>query len=362
MIPLRNSIKVLLGFLLVIGAIGLLAILFPLAYRTPWAGFGPRAVPPEGVEPAKTLWDWMEFLIVPLFLAIIAIWFNRQQRIAEKRSELEQAHREVLDSYLESMTRFLVDHSLRESPQDGVVRGIARASTLSAIRRLDGKHRSVILQFLHETGLIRKGQQVVDLEGADLQNLWLTGFDLRDANLSGADLTRATVSIDHEPEHVSFLAKPPLVVARIHYMANLAGSALERTRFYQARMGFTYLADVKARGVDFRGANLNRSILTGADLEEAWFEGSNLQGANLAGANLRNAIFHDPTGCFITPFMYLVRIVSWIAGTDLYPGAAMLDGADLSGADLRGATISAKQLASARSLAGAILNDRPAEA
>lgn len=362
-IRLRNSIKLAVALLLALAAIGLLGLLISAAYRISWLGFSERPAPPEGLEPAKTLWDWMELCIAPLFLAIIAsfiaLWFSRQQRIAAKRSELHQAYKVVLESFLDRMTQFLVEHSLRESPEESVVRDITRAWTLSSLRRLDGKHRSVILQFLNESGLITKGEEILSLEGADLQNLWLTGFDLRNANLNGADMTGASVDIEHDTEHVSYLAKPPLRVGNIHYMANLAESTLAGTRFYQARMGFTYLRDIRAPRADFRGADLNRSILAGADFNGAWFEGSNLQVANLAGADLRNAIFHGPTGCFHTPFLFIARIFWWIAGLDNVGGTAMLHGADLSGADLRGATISEKQLASVRSLEGAILHDEP---
>lgn len=363
-IRLRNSIKLAIDLLLALAAIGLLGLLISLAYRIPWLGLGARAAPPEGLEPAKTLWDWMELCIAPLFLAIIAsviaVWFSRQQRSAEKRSDLQQSHKAVLESFTDRMTQFLLEHSLRESPEESPIRDVARAWTLSSLHRLDGKHRSVILQFLYESGLIASGDRVLSLEGANLQHLWLTGFDLRSANLSGADMTGASVDIEHDPEHVSYLAKPALRVGNIHYMANLAESTLAGTRFYQSRMGFAYLRDIKAPGADFRGADLNRSILTGADLNGAWFEGANLQGANLAGADLRNAIFHEPTGCFNTSFLFLARIVWWIAGLDTVVGSAMIHGADLSGADLRGATISKKQLATARSLEGAILRDEPA--
>jgi hypothetical protein len=37
-----------------------------------WTGFGG--------EPAKTLWDWLQLLIVPAVLALGALWFNYTQK------------------------------------------------------------------------------------------------------------------------------------------------------------------------------------------------------------------------------------------------------------------------------------------
>lgn len=44
----------------------------------------------------KTLWDFMELLIVPIVLAGIAIWFNRRMRDAEKKATDEQLREEAL--------------------------------------------------------------------------------------------------------------------------------------------------------------------------------------------------------------------------------------------------------------------------
>src|SRR3712207_6525243 len=59
-----------LGALLAIGAA---MWLFRRAAGVPWTGFGTR-----------TLWDWLQLLIIPVVLAVGAYLFNR----AERRNEL----------------------------------------------------------------------------------------------------------------------------------------------------------------------------------------------------------------------------------------------------------------------------------
>jgi uncharacterized protein YjbI with pentapeptide repeats len=71
------------------------------------------------------------------------------------------------------------------------------------------------------------------------------------------------------------------------------------------------LAEANFQGADLIEANLERAILTGADLSGAYLVGANLPQANLRGANL--------------------------SGSDL-------EGADLRGADLRGANLSSTSL------------------
>src|SRR5579864_1129885 len=64
-----------------------------------WTGFtsatGPTLKPNEQYRPAKTLWDWLQLLIVPLVLAIAALLFNlattrTEQKIGARRYKQDQ--------------------------------------------------------------------------------------------------------------------------------------------------------------------------------------------------------------------------------------------------------------------------------
>src|SRR5215218_5873867 len=98
---------------------------------------------------------------------------------------------------------------------------------------------------------------------------------------------------------------------------------------------------------DFRGINLSKTILGGADLREADLRGANLfGGADLRGADLSRA---DLRGAYL-------------GGADLsgaYLGGADLRRTDLTGADLRGAQEITNEVleSQARSLKEAIMPD-----
>lgn len=79
-------------------------------------------------QPTKSLWDWMQLLIIPIVLAGTAFLFN----LAMKRSELsieQQRHNreqmiaednqreEILQVYLDRMAGLLLDKGLRSSNQ-----------------------------------------------------------------------------------------------------------------------------------------------------------------------------------------------------------------------------------------------------
>lgn len=165
-----------------------------------WTGFG-----------TKTLWDLMELLIVPLVLAGGAYLLNesarkreqaaeeqtrqRERGIAEKRAETElniasdNRQETALQTYLDKMTELLIKENLRESKQESEVIAVARARTLTVLRRLDKDRKGALLRFLYEANLINKDKIVINLSEADL-----TEADLRRANLSGANLSRANLT------------------------------------------------------------------------------------------------------------------------------------------------------------------------
>jgi hypothetical protein len=102
-------------------------------------------------------------------------------------------------------------------------------------------------------------------------------------------------------------------------------------------------------GANLQGANLEGAYLKGADLKGADLRGANLRAANLVGVTLVNA----QLGGAHLGGAHLVRSI--LFGANL--AEANLRSANLEGAQLGGATVTDRQLAQAKSLAGATLPD-----
>jgi hypothetical protein len=63
----------------------------------------------------ETLWDWLQLLIIPLALAIIAIFFNRSDRKNEQRVASDNQQETALQEYIKEMSELLLHEKLRES-------------------------------------------------------------------------------------------------------------------------------------------------------------------------------------------------------------------------------------------------------
>ena len=207
-------------WMVIAGVVGIaLIVVLALGYWLDWdwTGLGPYMPPTKdnNFQRGKTLWDWLQLLIIPVVLAVAGFWLNQiqksreeeatdkrtiaEQEAAEKRAQTEREiasdyQREAaLQAYIDKMSELLLEKRLRGSAEDDEVRKIARVRTLRVLPRLDKERKRSVLQFLHESGLIEKGKRIIDLSGADLSGANLSGADLGSAR--GADLGAANLSV-----------------------------------------------------------------------------------------------------------------------------------------------------------------------
>ena len=63
----------------------------------------------------KTLWDWMQLLIIPAVLAIGAFLFNLATSQNEQKIAADKQREDLLQSYLDRMSELLLEKNLNES-------------------------------------------------------------------------------------------------------------------------------------------------------------------------------------------------------------------------------------------------------
>jgi Pentapeptide repeats (8 copies) len=206
-----------------------------------WTGLGPYFAPPDtkGTDfpRGRTLWDWLNLLIVPIMLGIGGFWLNALDKNRDKRAAEQQykTDREIaadnqreaeFQAYLEKMAEFILEKNLRDSLEDDEVRKIARARTLAVLRRLDAVRKGLVIQGLYDLDLISKDKSIISLNGAHFSGAHLKEANLSKVNLSGAhlreaDLSKANLSEAHLSE--ASLSGADLTLADLS-RANLEGA------------------------------------------------------------------------------------------------------------------------------------------
>lgn len=291
-------------------------VLLCLAIVASTSGFGPYDEVAAAARP-PTLWDWMGLLIVPIALALGAIWFNKAQkdlelrlaneaRLEDRRIAEDRQRQAILDSYLDRMADLLLKHIYPSELSDPSARSIARARTQTVLRGLDGDRKAHVLIFLAESGLISGEEPFIHLDGADLGGANLNGIFLPNTNfegvsMRGANLRRATfsravlrrVDLNEADMTGAFLNAANLELADLEkallISANMERSVLQVARLIGANMQRAQLVRANMQVAILDDANLYRAKLIEADMQHARLRRVNLSRANMNSVKIEHA-------------------------------------------------------------------------
>lgn len=288
----KNSLRILIGVCIIATILAIANLIIHPNTSPSWMGMKEFRYTVQSDElfiPAKTLWDWMNLLIVPAALALGIFFLNYFQRKSEQEIALDRQHQTTLEAYFDRMENLLLKENLRKSGDDEV-RGMARTRTLDVLRRIDGESKGHVLQFLHNARLIRRPDSLIDPNTKTFASsepiVSLEEADLKGVNLSWAIMTDV------------FFYRVYLQNANMHH-AHLNGAYMVSAILQDADMRYTDF-DVVARvnngrslllyadftGADLRGAKMNHCNLIGANLSDATLQGANMQGSCLDGTVL----------------------------------------------------------------------------
>lgn len=341
--PRRHVARKLTWIFAVLAILALLAlIVVRYGYTPDWTGFGENREPMNRAEEdlwrAKTLWDWLQLLIVPVALAVIAFLFSRAEKrhdheVTRQRTEEDKgiARRRTQDAtlqaYLDQFAQLLLHREngrVSKAQLEDDVRAVIRARTLTVLdglvetsninpdhnqphsRRKSLDRKRSLLQFLYEADLIKKDNTVIDLSGANLRDAYLREVTMHDACLRKVDLGHA--DLGYTDLEGTDLSEANLGRAQLND-ANLQNVILTKANINDARFASEVWEDDNTRATD----------LTEAVLDEAYLMGSDLRGTILVRASMNNANFEE--------------------------------------VDLRGARVTVEQLATCKTLAGATMPD-----
>jgi hypothetical protein len=142
-----------------------------------------KTAPDEHVQPAKTLWDWLQLLIVPaILIGVTFAWSALQtrsdndredrriaadraaadQRIAADRAAAEEVRQDAtLNGYFQQMSDLMLKNKLRSSKRVAPVRSVARTVTLTTLRRLDGERKGQVASSKRPCSLKRSARSSI---------------------------------------------------------------------------------------------------------------------------------------------------------------------------------------------------------
>lgn len=235
---------ILISILIVIGYWAIYPISSPL-----WTGFGPYDELVNGPR-SKTLWDWLELIVIPFVLSLIAWFLSLSDKKHELERETDAQHQKTLIDFLEKIHELVVTDRLGDSSCTSDINQLARSYILFVFRALDKNRKAEALQIIYEMKLINCMPKI-KLHGANLNNSHLESAPLIGVEIKGAYFKNANF------KH-----------------ANLQNSIFLGSNFCNA---------------DFRNSNLTNVDFSYSDLTNANFKGCQLSSTIFSYAKTQGA-------------------------------------------------------------------------
>lgn len=256
---------------------GIIIFLILPGYSYPWTGFAEYTNAKGEIQQAKTLWDWLQLLGIPIVLAVVAFFFSLAERIAERNDadrrdkiqrevSLDQTRESALQAYFDRMTELILDRNLHGALQGNEIHSIVHGRTRAVLSQLDGRRKGTVVQFLyaadllgnvvpHEPDTTRKVPIVSLGEATDLNQVILSRSTLWGINLEMTDMKEAILTgID--------------LFGAIMNGVNLSGATMSGVNFCQADLRVANLNGIKASGSVFVAADLRGANLKGAEFRD----------------------------------------------------------------------------------------------
>jgi uncharacterized protein YjbI with pentapeptide repeats len=198
----------------------------------------------------------------------------------EQDYQLKQHHRQqdlqiaqtirldfILSTYLNEMSQLLIKYNF--TLNENLRQTVARPKTLTALEQLDPKRKTLVLEFLHESNLIR-GQHIffessrINMNGANFNNIDLTNTQLTYriiSYLSLADTQVINASFHNCDMKVSNFERAIMIGTSFN------GALLSNSKFFRTSLVNTDFTDTNVVSADFIQANLTGSNITDEQLE-----------------------------------------------------------------------------------------------
>ncbi len=253
--PMRLLVKPTLA----VGFTGLVAALVLVvrslviyAYQVPRLGFSEFEAPDGVYYRAKTMWDWLELLIVPVALTGASLLFSVVRARAEQALKDDRHREQALVRCFDLVTELAAKEFSVEGEPNNFLNAMVRANVLATLHALDPARKGRLILFLYSLNLLGcpVSDPMVTLQNGDLGCSALAGAKLPRICLEGTDLSRAD---------------------------------LQNADLCDAHFDHAVLVRARLVGADLSGASLAGANLTNADLRKANIENTSFEGAILKG-------------------------------------------------------------------------------
>jgi uncharacterized protein YjbI with pentapeptide repeats len=207
----------------------------------------------------RTLWDWMQLLVVPALLFVAGYWFNKKLKEREATVALNTERAAALQKYFDAVADLITKGS-QSVPSNSSSSDQQPSSAKAGEKSAVGQDRKA-----GTPEALNSNEVTFALQGLSLNNVYLKDVDLRGADLRSVDLKDA------------FIDETTLIDKKWQLVWKIVNNGFVRKRWDEE----VNLSNADLAYTCLNGAELGNFNLEGADLRGATFDGAHFEGAKI---------------------------------------------------------------------------------
>jgi uncharacterized protein YjbI with pentapeptide repeats len=267
----------------------ILLILVPALWKAP-LGVEPNKIDMQ-LTPPKTYWDWIELLIIPVSLIIIASLLNESSKSNELRLQEERDAETTIQKYYDYIYTLIQAESITME-----MKRIMNALSVNALRVANNQKLKNILTLHKESNIFSIDEWDYKLENCLFQNRMIDNIDLSNVWLKGGQAIKCLF------DNVNFSLS---LINEFEFTDSKFGD----TSFFHSKIHNTYYKNSRFIENDFSGAsftgccfeksNINSSVVHNTEFIGCLFEKTKLSGLNFCETQMIETRFQncDLRGC-----------------------------------------------------------------
>lgn len=205
----------------------------------------------------KTLWDWMDLIIIPITIIIISYLFKEYEKNKDSKIEEEKFQNQSMESFIDIISDLIIKNDLLKSNVKNDIFTLIETRIKFVLEILDGSRKGQLLQFLLNIGLIKPNSKLA-LNAVNFDNAMLDGIILNNIEIKGVYFRYSSIN----------------------------NSDLSNSNFNGCDFSNANLSNSKVENCDFSYAFFNNACLKNMNLTKVNFEGADLTNANLNNSTI----------------------------------------------------------------------------
>jgi uncharacterized protein YjbI with pentapeptide repeats len=270
-----KSIKIKNFIIPLISLITFISVIY-YGYEVEWTGFNSYYDIEGNFHLKKFLWDWLEIMLVPIFIASIGLFYTNFSTNQENLRSEHKIQNEMISKYINTLYEYF---KLKNQTQE--LTAFIRGQTLNILQELEGFQKANIVQILYELKLIKlSSNRKAFLEYANFENLIIS-----QKNLAGINLRKTSINCSH--------ISNAIFSSSDFSFSTFINSNLKNNKFIECIFEFVNFYYSTSENNDFSYSNLENCSLSNVKFSDSIFNNANLRSSSLDHSVFKNICFRN---------------------------------------------------------------------